>query len=158
MSRVTPATVIVLVVIGAAAGWLVEFLLTQNARPLLTPPLTFSFVLTALAAGVIVAALPVRRVARGRPGARVDPFLAARVAVFAQAASLTAGVLLGAMLAVLVFVVTRPVVGEGLLWPTILGTLAAVVLLAAGLVAEQMCRIPPGDAPRDDVFEEEPNV
>lgn len=154
MTRVTPATIVILVVIGAAAGWLVEFLLTQNARPLLTPPFAFSLVLITIAAAVIVAAVPVRRVVRGRPGARVDPFVAARVAVFAQAVSLTAGVLVGAMIAVLVFVLTRPVIGAGLLWPTILGTVASGALLVAGLVAEEMCRLPPGE----DGLEEEPNA
>ena len=65
-----------------------------------------------------------------------------------------AAVLLGATGAVLGYLITRPVIGEGLLWPTILGVVAAAVLLAAALIAEEMCRIPPGE----DDLEEETNV
>ncbi len=154
MKRTSPTTLVVLIAVGALAGWLVEFALTQSGRPLLTPPFLFSALVAVLAVGVVLAAIPVRRVARGRPGAAVDPFLAARVAVFAQAAALTAAVLLGATASVLVVVVTRPVIGEGLLWPAILGVGAAAVLLVAALVAEEMCRIPP----REDGPEEEPHV
>jgi len=154
VKRTSPTALAVLLVVGAAVGWLGEFLLTQSARPLVTPPVAFSAVLLVVAAGVIVAAVPVRRVARGRPGAKVDPFLAARVVVFAQAAALTAAVLTGAMLAVLLTVVTRPVIGDGLLWPSILGAAASLVLGAASLIAEEMCRIPPGE----DGGEEERDV
>ncbi|HWL61125.1 MAG TPA: DUF3180 domain-containing protein [Microbacteriaceae bacterium] len=145
MRRTTPAALVVLVAVGALGGWLVELVLTQTARPLLTPPLVFSAIVVVVAAGVVLVAVPVRRVARGRPGARVDPFLAARVAVFAQATALTAAVLLGATAAVLGYLLTRPVIGQGLLWPSILAVVAAAVLLVAALVAEEMCRIPPGE-------------
>lgn len=151
MTRTTPTTLVILLAVGALGGWLVELLLTQNARPLLTPPIVFSAILIVVAVGVVLIAVPVRRVARGRPGARIDPFLAARVAVFAQAAALTAAVLLGATAAVLGYLLTRPVIGEGLLWPSILAVVAAAVLLAAALIAEEMCRIPPGeDGPEED--------
>ena len=144
MTRTSPMALLVLGVLGAAAGWLLEHLLTQGSRALLTPPILFSVVLTVLAAGVVILAIPVRRVAKGRPGARVDPFLAARVAIFAQATALTAAVLVGASLSVLVYVLSRPVVAPGVLWPTILGLASTIVLLAAALIAEEMCRIPPG--------------
>lgn len=154
MSRTSPTLLTLLVLAGGLLGWLVEFVLMQSARPLIIPPLVFSALLLVLAVGVVVAAIPVRRVARGRPGARVDPFLAARVAVFAQAAALTASALLGAMLAVLIVVLTRPVIGPGLLGPTILGAAASAALLAAARIAEEMCRLPPGE----DGREEEPNA
>jgi len=152
MRRSSPAAIVVLFGAGAILGWFVEFLLAQNGRALVTPPVPFSVVLLVIAAGVIVAAVPVRRVARGKPGATVNPFLAARVVVFAQAAALTAAILLGLLLGALLFVLTRPVVGAELLWPSVLGAAAAAVLLAAALVAEEMCRIPPGeDGPQEDL-------
>ena len=154
MRRTSPSLLSVLVAAGALLGWFVEFLLMQSARPLLIPPVVFSALILVFAIGVVLAAVPVRRVVRGRQGATVDPFLAARVAVFAQAAALTAAALLGAMLAVLIVVATRPVIGTGLLWPSVLAVAASAALLAAALVAEEMCRLPP----REDGREEEPHA
>ena len=153
MNRVRPVTLLLLAVAGAAAGWLLEVALTQGGRPALVLPLSFGVVVLVLAVGTIAGAVPVRRVAKGRPGARVDPFVAARVVVLAQAGYLTGAVLSGTTLAFLLFLVTRPVLGEGVLWPSILGVVAAVALVAAGVIAEEMCRIPPADDTKeaDDV-------
>lgn len=76
---------------------------------------------------------------------RVDPLAAVRVLALAKASSLSASVLGGGAAAVLVFVLTRPVIGEPLLGPGIAGVVGPSVLLAAGLLAESWCVLPPDD-------------
>lgn len=83
------------------------------------------------------------RAPRGRSSKRVDPLLAVRVLAFAKASSLAAAVIGGAAVAILAFVVTRPVIGEPLLLPAIAGVAGPVVLLVAGLIAESWCVLPP---------------
>ncbi|MGO2110031.1 MAG: DUF3180 domain-containing protein [Pseudoclavibacter sp.] len=79
------------------------------------------------------------------PPKRVDPLLAVRVLAFAKASSMAGSVIGGAMLAVTIYVATRPVVSESLLPVAIAGAAGAVVLLVAGLVAESWCALPPDD-------------
>jgi len=146
MTRTRPLHLVLLALGGIAAGWLLEVLLVSTGRAVAVPPYTLAITLLAIAVLVVLLALPVRRVAQGRPGAKVDPFYATRVVVLAKAASITAAALSGAMLAILVFLVTRPVIGSAL-WPAILGAVASAALLAAGVIAENMCRLPP---PPDD--------
>lgn len=74
---------------------------------------------------------------------RVDPVYAVRVLAFAKASSLAGSVLAGGSAGVLVFVLTRPVIAQGLLPESIAGVVGAVVLLVAGLVAESWCLLPP---------------
>ena len=51
----------------------------------------------------------------------------------------------------LAFLLTRPVIGVGSVWPAVLAAIAsAAVLSASGLIAENMCRIPPGSGEDDD--------
>lgn len=88
---------------------------------------------------------------RGRDGRRdeeptpkrVDPVYAVRVLAFAKASSLAGAVLGGACAAVLVFVLTRPVIADALLPSSIIAVVGAFVLLVAGLVAESWCLLPP---------------
>jgi len=150
--RTNPIHLILLAVAGAAVGWLVETALASAGRAVAVPPITLAIGLVVIAVSVVVAAIPVRRVARGRRGAKVDPHYATRVVVLAKAASITGAILTGAGAGVLAFLLTRPVIAVGSVWPAVLAAIAAVAVLAAGLIAENMCRIPPerdGDGGRD---------
>ena len=135
---------------GAALGWLLEVALVAGGRSMVIPPLSFAAALVVLAIAVIAVAIPVRRVAKGRTDAhgrpaRVDPFYATRVLALAKSAILVGALLVGGMLAILAYAFTRPVVNEASILPVILGVIAAAAVLAAGLLAEEMCRIPPKD-------------
>lgn len=76
---------------------------------------------------------------------RVDPQHAVRVLALAKASSLTASVLGGLAFAVVVFVVTRPVVATGSTVDALAALVGAIVLLVAGLLAESWCALPPDD-------------
>jgi len=159
MKKTHPLTVIAIAVVGAALGWLLEFGLVAGGRPMIIPPLTFAAVLVVIAVAVVAVAVPVRRVAKGRTDrdglpAKVDPFYATRVLALAKSATLVGSLLVGGTLAILAYFFTRPVVNEGSVLPATLGFLASAAVLAAGLLAEEMCRIPPKDPderPDDDI-------
>ncbi len=150
MKRTSAWTLLILGVAGLGVGWLLELLLVVvigNAT--IVPPYALAITLVLLGVAVVAVAVPVRRVARGRPGARVDPFYATRVVVLAKATSIAAACFAGLMGGVVVFVATRPVIPTDLLWKSVAGLAATAALLIAGLVAENMCRIPPTDEDRD---------
>jgi hypothetical protein len=95
---------------------------------------------------VVLIALPVYRVVRGTAKTRVDPFYATRAVVLGKASSLTGALLGGAALAILLFLLTRSVIPPvGSLAMAIATTVAGVMLLAGGLIAEKMCTLPPSD-------------
>lgn len=150
MSRTSPWTLIAIVAGGGLVGWFVELILVAMGRAVVVPPYPLAAALVVLAVAVVAVAIPVRRVARGIPGARVDPFYATRVVVLAKAVAIAAAGLAGLFGGALAFVATRPVVVDDLLWKSIAGLAASAALLAAGLIAEGMCRIPPRDEQESD--------
>ena len=82
---------------------------------------------------------PVRRATKTE-SARVDPFYATRVLVFAKASALTGALLLGAALGALVFLVTRPIIGVGSVAIVGASVLGAIVLLVGGLIGRSARR------------------
>ncbi len=149
-------TVVALVVVGGALGWLLEVALTAGGRPSVTPPISFGAVLLVIAIAVVVLAIPVRRVAKGRKHpdgtpATVDPFYATRVLALAKSSIWVGAFLTGGTAAVLGYELSRPSLNGSALLPMILALVASAALLVAGIVAEEMCRIPPSDDdPRPD--------
>ena len=146
MTRTRPVSLIVLAVIGAAATWLLEVALAAGGRAVVIPPFTLAAALVLIGVIIIVMALPVRRVSRRMPNARIDPFYATRVVMLAKASSLTGALLAGGGSGILAYLLSRsitPVAGSVAM--TVAAGVAAIVLMVAGLVAEHMCAIPPDD-------------
>jgi len=149
MKRTNLLHIALLALIAAVGAWLVETALVSAGRAAIVPPLTLAIALLVIAVAVVAAAVPVRRVARGKPGARVDPIYATRVVVLAKAASLTGAILTGGAAGILAFLLTRPVIGVGSMVPAVLAAVASVAVLIGGLIAENMCRIPPEPDQKD---------
>lgn len=142
MRRTSPASLLLAVVLGGVVGFVVDQLLTTAGRATFTPSLLLPVLLLLLGVGVVLLALPVRRAARGVPGARVDPFRAVRVAVLAKASSIVGAAVAGVGAGLLLFLTTRPVAPSlGSLSAVVAAIAGAVVLTAAALIAEQLCTI-----------------
>ncbi|MET0590433.1 MAG: DUF3180 domain-containing protein, partial [Naasia sp.] len=87
---------------------------------------------------------PIRQVLRGRRTARLDPFRAMRVVLLAKASVLMGALLGGASLGVIAHLLSRPVLPAGSdVGSTVFSVVAALGAVAAGLIVEQWCRIPP---------------
>lgn len=150
MTRTKLSTLLVFAAFGAGAGFLLQVGLASAGmqRFRLEYPLAISLVF--LAAAVIVLAVPIRRATRAPVRTRIDPFHATRVVLFAKASALAGAIIAGAAAGILLELLVR---GGGFTADNPLRSVAAlvgaVVLLAAGLIGEWLCTVPPRDDDRD---------
>lgn len=152
--RTSVPLLIVLSVACAAAGWLVQTALAATGAPLLVPPVTLVLSLFAIGAIVLAFGWPIRQLMRGRRTRAVDPFRATRVVLLAKASSLMGSLVAGVVLGALIYLLTRPVPAGGASAALTVGALVSSVLcVAAGLVVEHWCRLPPDD--REPVLDRE---
>lgn len=154
MTKTNPLHLIAFAAAGGVLLWIVETLLVSSGRPAFVANNSIAVVLALIGALVVVLALPVRRVARREPNARVDPFYATRVVAIAKASSLSGALLGGAALGIALFLLTRTGAATGQVLMALAGVAGAILLLAGGLIAERWCTIRPGDDDHDDPDEE----
>ena len=146
MTRTKPLHLVLIGLLGIVAMWFVETALAATGRPVVVPPFTLAVALLLIGVVIVVLALPVRRVARGDRTARVDPFYATRVVLLAKASSLVGALLGGAGIGIVAYLLSRSVIpAAGSVAMAIGSAIGALLLLAAGLIAEHMCAIPPED-------------
>ena len=146
MTRTRPLHLVLLAILGAGVLWFTQSALASAGQPIVIPPITLAVALVLIGVIIIVMALPVRRVSRGVPNARIDPFYATRVLMLAKASSLSGALLAGGAIGIVGYLLSRSVLPATTSVAAAIATgVSAIVLLVAGLVAEHMCRIPPED-------------
>ena len=157
MNRTRPGLLVALV-LGAA---FLVLLVVRLTDPQLPPvPWSLPAALGVVDLGVLVAALSFRRRLRGLPGAKpYDPLHAARMVVLARACSHAGAVLAGAYggLALALVVVSSSNARRQDALFSGLAALAALGLVAVGLLLERFCKLPPREGPEHDVDEPEPH-
>jgi hypothetical protein len=142
VKRTSPAVLVIAAVLGIGVGFVIDQLLTSTGNATFTPMITLPVLLALLGALSLALAIPIRRATRGVTGAPVDPFRAVRVAMLAKAASIVGAAVGGIAVGLLLFLVTRPVSPSIGSMSTIIATIVAcVVLVAAALIAENLCTI-----------------
>ena len=146
MKRTNITTLVLLALIGGIGGGFLETLLAAAGRPIVLPPLTLGLALLAIGIMVVVLALPIRRLTRGKASQPIDPFYSTRVLVLAKASALSGSLVTGFGAGVLIYLLSRSVVpGVGSVVQSVATLVGAACLLAGGLVAEHMCTVPPSD-------------
>lgn len=132
---------------AGALGWTANRLSTAAGGPLLILPWVSLAGLAAVAAGLLVLGLRVRRHQEGAHPERFDPLIAARTAAAAQAAAWAGAGLAGWHAAVavdqLALVAVRS--DQGPLWASLVQAGAGLVLAVVGWVVEGFCKLPPDD-------------
>jgi hypothetical protein len=142
MKRTGAGALLLAALLGVAAGFLLDQVLTSSGRPTFAPAVTLPILLLLLGAVVIALAIPIRRATRGTGTVAVNPFRAVRVAMLAKASSIVGAAIGGMGIGLLAFVTTRPVVPSlGSLGTVIATAVCGALLVAAGLVAEHLCTI-----------------
>ncbi|MDT0144638.1 DUF3180 domain-containing protein [Microbacterium sp. PRC9] len=142
MKRTSAGVLIIAAVLGVAAGFLVDQLLTSAGSPTFTPAVTLPILLVLLGVVVIALAVPIRRATHGTAKTTVDPFRAVRIAMLAKASSIVGAAIGGLGAGLWIFLSTRPVTPSlGSLGTVIATTVCGALLVAAGLVAEHLCTI-----------------
>ena len=146
MKRTRITVLLALALAGGVLAYLLELLAQSTGAHVVVPPLSFTLTLAALAIAVVLLAIPVRRSVTGKRKAPIDPFYALRVAVFAKASSLTGSLSLGAAVGILIFLFGRPIAPTFTMSTLVISEIvAAALLVAAGLIAEFLCTLPPQD-------------
>ena len=149
MKRTRVSALLALALGGGVLAYLLELLLQSSGANVVLPPLSLTLTLVPLAIAVILLAIPVRRSVTGKRKAPIDPFYALRVAVFAKASSLAGSLLLGAASGILIFLLGRPIAPSGAMSTLVISEMVgSALLVAAGLIAEFLCTLPPDD-PQD---------
>jgi hypothetical protein len=146
VKRTRPLALVLFAVVGAGAGWLLEVILTASGSAATSAPFTLALSLAVIGVLVLVFAVPVRRAVRDRENHMVDPFYATRVVVLAKTSSVVGSLLFGASVSVVGYLLTRAVVAAvGSIFSSGACVVGAVILAVCGLIAENMCSIPPDD-------------
>jgi hypothetical protein len=149
VKRTKITTLVVLGVVGAVAGSLGELALAASGHPIVNLPITLAIALAVIGGIVVTLAVPIRRMTRTAGAPRVDPFYATRILMLAKACAVTGSLVAGVGIGVLAYLLTRSVIGVGSVTQAIAAIAGAGVLLAGGLIAEHLCRVPPGDDDND---------
>jgi hypothetical protein len=150
MKRTSVGALLILAAIGGVGGALLEVGLTAAGRPIIQPPLTLALALALIGGIVVSLAVPIRRLTRGKANGPIDPYYATRVLGLAKAGALTGALLTGFGIGIAFYLLSRSIVPVGATGSVITTIIGGGVLLAGGLIAEYMCRIPPSDDDDDD--------
>lgn len=143
MTRTSATTVLLTALIAGVIAWASEGMLVMSGRAALVPPLTLGIALLLLGGALLLVAWPVRQAAHGKR--RIDYRHATSALGFAKASSLVGALLGGAALGALGFFLTRSVVATDAVLAVAVAAVGGLVQLAAGLIAEHWCVLPPDD-------------
>lgn len=151
MNRTRPLPLLVAVIVGLVALYATNVVLAMRGAAVLVTPVSLPAALALIAMLLVALAWPVRSAAKGER--RIDPFFATRVVVLAKASALAGALLAGAAAGILIYLLSRVVVPLGSSLTAGATLVAALALVAAALVAEHWCSLPP-DEPADELTEE----
>ncbi|MCR8670058.1 DUF3180 domain-containing protein [Agrococcus sp. HG114] len=143
MRRTSSLAIAGLVIAAGLVGWLLEAMLVMTGRAALVPPLTLGPALAILGGVLLLVAWPVRQAAQRKR--RIDYRHATSVLGFAKASSTVGALVAGFALGAIGFFATRSVVADQALLALSVVTVGALLQLAAGLLAELWCVLPPDD-------------
>ena len=119
-------------------------------------PINLLITLGAIAAVLLALSIPIWRYrnalkqASSQRPKRVDPFYAVRVLLLAKASSLAGVIFASWHLGVVLFQLSGAVVVQALVLQNAFGFIASVMLVAAALITEQICRLPQDQDPDPD--------
>jgi hypothetical protein len=155
MKPTKASSVIAVIFVMAVLSFLAVRLLVSNGMPIPTSPTNLLLALAFIAVVVLGLAVPIWRYKTaltqyktGSRPKRVDPFYAVRVVLLAKASALTGSGFLGWHLGALIAQLSLPVGFTAALLQNSFGLVASVVLTAAAIISEQICRLP--DEPNDN--------
>ncbi|MBW4096382.1 MAG: DUF3180 domain-containing protein [Acidobacteria bacterium] len=104
----------------------------------------------------VVLGLSVRRWRNGKRDRELNPILAARTAILAQACAYAGALLAGWHVGIGAMILTDLLAGAltGTGWRTLALIAGGIVMLVVGIVVERFCRIPPEDGPPSEPHDE----
>jgi len=146
MKAMRPVVLLLIAVVAAVIAWLAT--MATNRFSMATPVLPESALITmgVIAGLTLIMGIRVLRWRNGKKKNMLNPILAARTLILAQACAYAGTLLLGWHAGIsidLLRVSLRS--GEGILWNALLMGGGGVAMVVVGIVVERFCRIPPED-------------
>lgn len=148
MRTIKPAWLIVTTVVLGVAGWITAMLTSRGSLALPVLPLSSLITMGVIALVCVVLGLRVRRWREGNRKKMLDPLMAARTLILAQACAYAGAVLFGWHLGIMVDQI--PTLGLrsdlGIIWRIVALMAGGLVMVVVGLVVERFCKLPPEDS------------
>lgn len=156
MRTIRPAWLVGVTIVLAVAGVVATELSSRASMALPVLPLSSLITMGLIGLVCLILGLKVRRWRDGKRDKVLDPLLAARTLVLAQACAYAGAVLLGWHLGILLDQVpTISLRGDlGIIWRIVAMMGGGLVMVAVGVVVERFCKLPPdstgqGSEPKD---------
>jgi len=147
MRTIRPAWLVTVTVVLVVAGIVTTKLVTQASMALPILPLSSLATMGLIVVVCLILGLKVRRWRDGHRKKRLDPLLAARTLVLAQACAYAGAVLFGWHVGI--FLDQIPTISLrtdlGVIWHVVAMMGGGIVMVATGLVVERFCKLPPED-------------
>lgn len=147
MQRTSPLTISAFAVAGAGVGLLLQLVRSTRGQAPVVPPLSLALTLIMLGVVLLVLAVSLRRAVTRKSGKQVNPFRAVRLLAGARAGQFVGALFGGFGLGLVLQLLSRSVMPAAAAWvPMLLVVGAGIVLLVCAVIAESLCRVPPGDS------------
>lgn len=152
LQRTSPLLVIACGVAGAVLGLLLQLVRSSIGRSPLVPPISLAATLVVFGVILIVLGVLLRRAITRTDRRAVNPFHAVRLLAAAKAGQCVGALFAGFGAGLLLQLLGRTVAAPLDAWlPMLFALVGGLVLVAGGVIAELMCRVPPsGDAEETD--------
>ncbi len=145
VQRTSPLAIAAFAVVGAGIGLLLQLVRSTRGQSPLVPPLSLSLTMLVLGAVLLVLAISLRRAVTRKSGRPVNPFHAVRLLAGARAGQFVGALIGGFGGGLALQLLSRTVPPPAASWvPMLLVLGAGVVLSVCGVIAELLCRVPPG--------------
>ena len=145
MSVLRPPQLLLFFVAAAVLGWTAHQLLVSAGRSVPVLNWTALPTMAGVSALTLIMGIRVRRYTQGKLKSRLDPLVAARTLILAQA-SAYAGTLIGGWhVGILIELLRATGFGSAAVRSALLMIVAAAVMVIVGWIVEQFCKVPPDD-------------
>ncbi|MFQ4147975.1 DUF3180 domain-containing protein [Arthrobacter sp. LAPM80] len=148
MRTIRPAWLVAVAIVLAAAGWVTTEITTRASLALPVLPLSSLVTMGLIAIVCLILGMRVRRWRDGKREKALDPLLAARTVVLAQACAYAGAVLFGWHTGILFdqipTISLRP--DLGIVWQMVAIMAGGLVMVAIGVIVERFCKVPPEDS------------
>lgn len=148
MRTIRPAWLVAVTIVLAAIGWAATELTSRASLALPVLPLSSLITMALIAIVCLILGLKVRRWRDGNRDKVLDPLLAARTVVLAQACAYAGAVLFGWHTGILLDQLPTIALRADLavIWQMVALMAGALVMVAIGVLVERFCKVPPEDS------------
>ncbi|MDI6022465.1 DUF3180 domain-containing protein [Leucobacter sp. UT-8R-CII-1-4] len=163
MQRTSPLTVATFGVVGIGIGLLLQLVRSNAGMAPLVPPISLALTELVLGGVLVTLGISLRRAVTNKSGKAVNPFHAVRLLAGARAGQFVGALIGGFGAGLALQLLSRSVMPPAASWVPMLCVFGGgVALVVCGVIAESLCRVPPGaddaDGPRTDGTEAEPGA